>query len=238
MLPYFVLGIALLAGIILASRWYISADPKILVKVLKWLSLGLIIVVGLFLALTGRLAWAFAMLPALFAWFMRFRSAATMFKNFSRMAQGAPNEAGESTSEVETRFVHMSLDHASGNMDGEVKEGPYKGCRLGDLSLEKLIELLKTCWSQDEQSAQVLEAYMDRVFPDWRDHAGSNGGNGFFKDEMDRRKALDILGLDEKATPEQIKEAHHRLIAGLHPDHGGSTYLSAKINRAKDVLLS
>lgn len=234
MLPYFILGIALLAGLLLASRWYVSADPKTLVKVLKWLSLALILIVGLFLALTGRLGWAFATLPALFAWFMRFRSAARMFKNFSRMRQG---EEGDASSEVETRFLKMNLDHASGDMDGEVLEGPHKGRRLADMNPEELVDLLRTCWSEDEESAQILEAYLDRLHPDWRDHAGNGEGNGFFKDEMDHQEALDILGLDTGASPEQIKEAHHRLIAGLHPDHGGSTYLAAKINRAKDVLL-
>jgi hypothetical protein len=236
-LPYFILGIALLASLILISRWYVSADPKTLVKVLKWLSLGVIVIVALFLAITGRLAWAFAALPALFMWFMRFRSAARTFKNFSRMA-GAASGAGDASSEVETRYLRMSLDHASGDMDGEILEGPHKGRHLRDLDVVALVGLLEACWSEDEQSAQVLEAYLDRLHPDWRDTANNKGGNGFFKDEMDVSEALDILGLDAGAEPEQIKEAHHRLIAGLHPDHGGSTYLAAKINRAKDVLLS
>ncbi len=238
MLPYFILGIALLAGLLLASRWYVSADPKTLVKLLKWLSLALILSVGLFLALTGRLAWAFATLPALFAWFMRFRTAARMFKNFSRMAQGSSGNPGDASSEVETRFLSMTLDHATGDMEGEVLEGPYKGRRLGSLAVEELVDLLQTCWREDEQSGQILEAYLDRLHPDWREQAHASSGNGFFKEEMDRQEALEILGLDENAGREDIKEAHHRLIAGLHPDHGGSTYLAAKINRAKDVLLS
>ncbi len=235
MLPYFILGVALLAGLILASRWYVSADPKTILKVLKWLSLGLIVVVGLFLAVTGRLAWAFAVLPALFAWLMRFRSAARMFrmyKNFSRMAGGGPHDT---SSEVETRFLRMTLDHGSGDMDGEVLEGPFRGRRLADLSLEELLALLDTCRSGDSQSVQILEAYLDRCHDGWRE-AREEGGS--FKEEMDRREALEILGLEEGASVKEIKEAHHRLIAGLHPDHGGSTYLAAKINRAKDILLS
>ena len=54
---------------------------------------------------------------------------------------------------------------------------------------------------------------------------------------MTRAEALDVLGLDDGASEQDIKDAHHRLIGGLHPDHGGSTYLAAKINQAKDVLL-
>ena len=68
--------------------------------------------------------------------------------------------------------------------------------------------------------------------------AGAGGAGDSFKGQMDSKEAFEILGLDDRASPEEIKQAHHRLIAGLHPDHGGSTYLAAKINRAKDVLLS
>ncbi len=232
-LPYFILGVALLAGLLMMMRWYVSADPKTILKVLKWLSLVLIVVIGLFLALSGRLSWAMVTLPALIGWFMRFRMAARTFKNFSRMAGGAQRPQG--ASEVETRFLRMTLDHASGDMDGEVLEGPDKGRRLSEMGQEGLSGLLKVCRAEDQQSAQILEAYLDRRFPDWRDEATPGGS---FKDEMDRSEALDILGLSEGASAQQIKQAYHRLIAGLHPDHGGSTYLAAKINRAKDVLLS
>ncbi len=232
-LPYFILGVALLAGLLLMMRWYVSADPKTIIKALKWMSLGLIVVIGLFLALSGRLSWAMVTLPALIGWFMRFRMAARVYKNFSRMAGGTQSSQG--ASEVETRFLRMTLDHASGDMDGEVLEGPDKGRRLNEMGQEGLSGLLKVCRGEDQQSAQILEAYLDRRFADWRDEATPGG---FFKDEMDRSEALDILGLSEGASVQQIKQAYHRLIAGLHPDHGGSTYLAAKINRAKDVLLS
>ena len=96
MLPYLVLGIALLAGLLLAGRWFTTTDPKTLVKVLKWLLFGIIGVGALFFILTGRLAWALFALPALLPWFMRARSAHRMYKTFSRMAAGG-GEGGNTT---------------------------------------------------------------------------------------------------------------------------------------------
>ncbi len=222
----------LLVGVLLLGRWFVNADPKRLVKTLKRTALVLILAVVAFLAVTGRLAWAFMALPALLPWILRLRTLARTAKNYSRMAsQGA---AGE-TSEVKTRFLRMTLDHDSGDMEGDVLEGIYAGRSLGSMSLEETVDLLNLCLRSDEDSARVLETYLDRVHPQWREAgktAGRRGGEG-----MSRQEAYDVLGLKSGATEKEIKRAHHRLISGLHPDHGGSTYLAAKINQAKDVLL-
>ncbi len=242
MFPLFILGLALLAGLLLAGRWFTTADPKTLVKVLKWLLFGFIGAVALFFVFTGRLAWAFFALPALLPWFMRARRAHRMYKTFSRMASGGPGSAGKGgagqSSDVETRFLRMALDHATGKMTGEVLEGDYAGRTLDSMSVNELVDLLKTCWIEDQPSAQVLETYINRIHPDWRQTAQEDGkGAGPGAGPMTRSQALEILGLVEGAGEQEIKDAHRRLIAGLHPDHGGSTYLAAQINRAKDVLL-
>jgi hypothetical protein len=238
MLPYLILGVALLAGFMLAGRWYATADPRTLVKVLKWGLIGLVSSIAIFFVLTGRLGWAFATLPALVPWFMRARSMARMAKTFSRMAQSANASAatGES-SDVESRYLRMTLDHDSGRMSGEVIAGVFTGRLIETMGLDELIRLLSECWREDDESARLLEAYLDREHVNWRDHAKQETSSQAKPGVMDRAEALQILGLADDAGEADIKEAYRRLIAGMHPDHGGSDYLAAQINRAKDVLL-
>ena len=239
MLPYFIFGIALLVGLLLAGRWFAGANAKALAKTAKRVSLGLILGVIVFLAVTGRLNWAFLALPALLPWLLRARAFARTAKNFSRMAGRTGAPAGQ-TSEIATRFLRVTLDHETGAISGEVIDGPHAGRRFDDLGLDDLIGLLGVCQTEDEQSAQVLTAYLDRIHPEWRERAqsaGASAGNGFAGGPMSQDEALRILGLEPGADAGAIKDAHRRLMAGLHPDHGGSTYLAAKLNEAKDRLL-
>lgn len=68
--------------------------------------------------------------------------------------------------------------------------------------------------------------------------AGPSGGRApRASGKMSRAEALKVLGLGEGATEDDIRAAHRRLILQTHPDRGGSDYLAAKINEAKDVLL-
>ena len=54
---------------------------------------------------------------------------------------------------------------------------------------------------------------------------------------MTRREAAQILGLRESAAEERVKDAHRRIMIANHPDAGGSSYIAAKLNEAKDILL-
>ena len=246
MLPYFILGIALLAGSLLAGRWFMTAEPRSIIGVFKWIGLAVVIMVVVFFAVTGRLGWALMLAPALLMWFMRFRALARTAKNFSRMSAargggGGGGGAGQG-SKIETRFLRMTLDHGSGAMEGEVLQGTYAGRVLEELSLAELVDLLRTCWVEDERSAQVLEAYLDRRHADWREKystedVGGGGAGTAGKGTMTRHEAHEVLGLEPGASADEIKDAYRRLIANLHPDHGGSSYLAAKINQAKDLLL-
>jgi DnaJ-domain-containing protein 1 len=93
----------------------------------------------------------------------------------------------------------------------------------------------------------VLEAFLDRQFgPDWREEAAAGPGSGDRSSgsqaggtgRMTVEEAYSMLGLQPGADAESIKQAHRRLMMKLHPDHGGSDYIAAKLNEAKDLLLN
>ena len=142
---------------------------------------------------------------------------------------GAPPKA----SSVATDDLAMTLDHATGDMDGEVLRGPWRGKRLGELDLDALKALYGELPAADSQ--QLLGAYLDRRFPDWR--GGEQHTAASDPATLDRQQALAVLGLEDGASDEEIVGAHRRLMQKLHPDRGGTDYLAATLNRAKEVLL-
>ncbi len=242
-MPYFFLGIALLAIALLSARWFVDADPKKIVKVLKIVGLVLLGLITLLLVIGGRIS----LLLMLYAFIFFLRRA---FKAGLQRQQTMRGPTPGQSSAVRTRFLQMTLDHDSGEMDGEVLDGRFMGAWLSQLALPELLQLLQQYQNEDPQSASVLEAYLDRTQgEDWRDALNGGGGagahsrqggrqaNGQEERPMNRQEALEILGLTEGATPIQIREAHRRLMQKIHPDHGGSNYLAAKLNEAKDLLL-
>jgi len=59
---------------------------------------------------------------------------------------------------------------------------------------------------------------------------------GGFEPKMTKREAGLILGVSPSASKLKIKEAHKRIMLLDHPDRGGSPYMAAKINEAKDYM--
>jgi hypothetical protein len=138
-MPWFILGTSLLVGGILFLRWFISADPKSVLRVLRWVGIALAVLLAIILFVSGRFAWLWVALLALLPWISRFRM-------LSRLARAARGPSSGRQSRVETRFVAMTLDHDSGDMDGEVREGPYAGRRLSEMTLDELLELFRNRW--------------------------------------------------------------------------------------------
>ena len=230
--------VALVAVLFLFS-WY-KRVPK--AKQRRFRNRALLIGGGIILLLaliTGRLHPLFAALAALVPLAYR---AIGLYQTFStirgftqRMKAGAsPGPTPGQTSEIETAFLSMRLDHDTGEMDGTVLQGRHEGRTLRELGLPELLELLDECRG-DRQSMAVMEAYLDRVHEDWRGHRRPPPGRS--PDGMSEDEARAVLGVGPDATREEIVQAHRRLMQRLHPDRGGSDYLAAKLNAAKDLLL-
>lgn len=248
-MPYLVLGVAILIGVFFAARWFASAPPAQIAKVLTWGSLIIFVPLTALLVLRGGPEFLAFLIPAALPWILRARAASRWARNWQRMSAGARGGGrggtrGGPASRVETAFLGMELDTVTGEMSGEVLQGRFAGRRLADMTLDELVQLLGEV-SADEQSAQVLMSYLDRYHGDaWREMAaaaGAGGGNGGRaaprNGGMTREEAYEVLGLAPGASDDEIKEAHRELMTKLHPDHGGSTYLATKINQAKDLLL-
>jgi DnaJ domain len=140
-------------------------------------------------------------------------------------------------SRVRSNFVEMTLDHDTGAMTGTIVAGRLKGTSLDTLERSVLIGLLGEF---DEESRNLLAAYLDRRHPRWREDVddGATAGRGATRSgKMSEEEAYQILGLAPGASADEIGRAHRSLMMKLHPDQGGSTYLAARVNEAKDVLL-
>jgi hypothetical protein len=154
---------------------------------------------------------------------------------------GGGRKSEGKTSRVTSRFVEATLDHDSGRLTGRVTEGSFAG-RVLDHLTESDLKLLLRDASVDPDSAALVEAYLDRRFPLWREDrqedAGAGPGGTANTSAMTDQEAYEILGLSPGAGDAEIRAAHHRLLKGVHPDRGGSTFLASRINLAKDRLLS
>lgn len=204
------------------------------------IALWLLLLLFVGLAATGRLGWVVPMAGAVFAVLLRLLPALLpLLPVLQRLWRRKTfDAAGESI--VETPFLRMRLDRTTGEIRGEVLAGRLAGRQLYDLSPAELRRLHAELLRADAESARLLGAYLDRVMgAGWRSGAGADEAAAAASPsgKMSRAEALAILGLQEGAQREAIVEAHRRLMQKLHPDRGGSDYLAAKINQAKEVLL-
>jgi DnaJ domain len=231
-MPLFLLGgVFLLCGLLLAVYLFVNADAARLARGLKWAGIAIAALAVLALIVSGRLALFLAPIAMLMPFLVRLKSLVDRWR---------PSAAGR-TSTVTTDFLRMSLEHDTGTMTGTVLRGQFGGMTLEELGPGELLSLLRECRAADERGARLLEAYLDRLHPNWRDElaSGERGGSASSSGgEMSVEEAYEILGLAPGAGADLIKEAHHRLMMKVHPDHGGSDYLATKINRARDVLLN
>lgn len=245
MIAYFFLGVVLLAMLLLLIKSAASVDAALLARLVKGFAIAFVVAGVAYLVVAGRAGIIAVALPIVAPFLLLWlRRRAVTGRTGGWEAQRGPRGAGRS--DVETAFFAMSLDHASGRLDGWIRKSKFAGRRLSELVREELLELRREV-AGDPDSVSVLEAFLDRTQgPDWRGtgqdrredaRAGAGTGGSGGDGAMTREEAYEVLGLKPGAKESEIRDAHHRLMKKLHPDQGGSDYLAARVNRARDILL-
>lgn len=220
--------LALLVAALLASAVTV-VNPARMASGLRAAGLFMLVAGGIGLIIAGRFGLGAMLLTGAFSWFMSSR--------VSRRARKSPGQR----STVRTAALEMFLDHDTGGLEGVVLAGHFEGRELAHMQFADLFDLYGELMS-DSDSRQLLETYLDGRFPLWREdtntHAGGGEGSSPGSGPMTEEEAHQILGLETGASAAEISKAHRRLMQRVHPDVGGSSFLAARINEAKDFLLS
>lgn len=226
---YLIAIVAVLLVVLGAASVFLRADATRLANGMRTVGPVLLGLVGVVVLLVGREALGGLLLSGAAAWYGSMRM----------KRRTMPSQARHST--VRTAALEMELDHHTGALEGLVLAGRHEGKVLGSMGLAELNQLYRELYA-DAESRQLLETYLDGRFPVWRENAQANGGEGLGvspgSGAMTKEEAYKILGLEAGAAATDVRKAHRRLMQRLHPDLGGTSFLAARINEAKDVLLS
>jgi hypothetical protein len=229
-MPTLIFGVLILVAVLWVLGVISKIDPKLGARILKagggLTALGL----AVFLGLRGEINVAIplgAVGLGLLGW-LPFGPAGLSART---------QKSGGKTSRVRTAYFEMELDHDSGEMRGRIIAGSHQGAVLEALDVKTLVEMLNEI---DEESRALLVAYLDRRDAGWGEHAQGDAATGrpaASSGKMSEQEAYQILGLEPGSSADDIGHAHRALMKKFHPDQGGSTYLAARINEAKETLL-
>jgi hypothetical protein len=230
-MPTLLIGLLVFILFLWALKSFSKADPKQLATLLK--AIGGVLALGLagFLAFRGQL---FVAIPLGAAGLSLLGWMPWNIPGFGDRFQKSPGQV----SRIRRTFIEMELDHDTGAVNGHILAGRHQGVALSALDVRTLMGLFAEF---DPESRELLMAYLDRRDPGWREDAqgdfATGQGGAPRSGKMTEEEAYQILGVKPGASAEEIKRAHRSLMKKLHPDQGGSTYLAARVNEAKEVLL-
>lgn len=241
---YLLSGLAALTAVLMVVRGFTTTSPSVMARQMRFVGGALMMTVAAGLALRGRID--LAVLIGFAGWGMLMGRGVLPWGS-GGWSGGGSSGAGQG-SNVATDHLDMQLDHATGAIKGTVRKGRFAGQEIEALTPAELVQLWQDYLFADPNSAQVLEAYLERRHPTWRDdlerQSGQTDDSAHSQDArrpasqaMTRAEAFDILELKEGASDEAVRAAHRELMKKLHPDRGGSNYLASKINEAKAVLI-
>ncbi len=230
-MPKLLLLIAAIVGL-----WYWWSYQKNLAenkrKPFLWRSgFWLILALTLYFIISGRMHWLgagiAALIPVLRTLLVWGTRAGPLLRLFGRFKT--------SPSQFRTQFLVISMNFTTGSVEGEIISGDYNGKKLSELSQDELKQLSQQYKTADKESYVLLQAYLIR--------SGSSNDQAYQQynpdnfNQLSEAEAYEILGLTNTASKDEVVKAHKRLMQRMHPDRGGSDYLAAKINAAKDQLV-
>lgn len=230
------LGAVALIAILFLVRAFVGADPKALVRALRYVGAGALLLLAIYLVARDLIGPAVFVASAAWGLFTRGHIWPGGWPTFPGRSRSAPGQ----TTSVRTAWLEMELDHDSGDMRGRILNGKHAGQSLDRVGKDELVALYHEVGVGDPETARLLEAYLDRTYgADWRTSAQEDQAQSDQpRTGMSRAEALKVLGLQEGASDDDVRAAHRRLMLQNHPDKGGTDYIAAKINEAKDVLLA
>lgn len=229
---FFIGGFAILAALA-AFQYFRGVDRGRLMRGLRWIVGGSAALLALGLVLLRRFDIAIFVGAVAVSVLRTGRLGPFSF-------DGGAKSAGNISKVTSYRFA-MELDHDTGSVSGRVLNGQFAGADLMDLG-EMETRVLLAEVEGDADSLSLLESWLDANRAGWREYfAGTQNHDAGYESASGngdpRAEAYAVLGLDEGASDEEIRAAHRELMKGVHPDHGGSSYLASKINAARDLLL-
>lgn len=237
-MPTLIAGVVAVILLYSLLQMFRAANPVVLARAIKIGGGVVALAVAAFTGVKGELAVAIPLGifgAGLLGWSP---FGASGFGNIGAIFGGGAQRSAGQTSKVRSQFLDMTLDHDSGQLNGQIVAGPNAGHALGEFDLPQLTAMMP---GFDAESVSLLESYLDRRFPAWRQDAQGDAARGQGRaaasGKMTNEEAYQILGLQPGASRDEIGRAHRSLMKKLHPDQGGSTYLAARVNEAKDTLL-
>ena len=237
-MPTLIAGVVAVVLLYSLLQMFRAANPVVLARAIKIGGGVVALAVAAFTGLRGELAVAIPLGifgAGLLGWSPFGPSG---FSNIGAMFGGGRQRSPGQASRVRSQYLDMSLDHDSGELSGRIVDGPDAGRSLDEFDLAQLMAMSAGFGAE---SVALLESYLDRRFPAWRQNAQGDAAGGQRRaatsGKMTDEEAYQILGLQPGAGRDDISRAHRALMKKLHPDQGGSTYLAARVNEAKDTLL-
>jgi len=232
----FLFGLMFLLALLAAARLFLRADPRRMARTIRFAGVLAGLIAGVALTLAGKAIIGIPLIVLCLPFLRRRTLGEGAPRNSRRQSAQASSSGGASGA-----YLDLERDERTGVVSARVRAGRFAGMTLDALRREELFALAQELQANDARALRLVEPYLDRRAPGWREHLQGNGHarrrNTAGQGAMTEQEAYQILGLDPRAGPDEIRRAHRALMKKVHPDQGGSNHLASRVNQAKDLLM-